>query len=73
MGNSPSDCGFHPEFDLSKICVPLKIKPEKGKESSCPKSSSGNKFLIEYPDQRGYSRVVHGNGGTAFVSAMHGI
>ena len=36
------------------------------------RSSTSVLHLSDLAGHRGYSRVVHGNGGAAFLSAMHG-
>ena len=74
MGNSFSseEGPDQKQFGATDLCTPGKIVRKKNAASSRRRSSTEVMYLTATAEQRGYSRVVHGNGGAAFVSAMHG-
>ena len=54
------------------FCTPAKVTRKKNAPNSRRRSSTEVLYLTDIAEQRGYSRVVHGNSGAAFMSAMHG-
>ena len=71
MGNNSSS-DFFSRVSMDELCTPSKVSQSKGHSSSKRRSSADVLYLTNLAEQRGYARVVHGNGAAAFVPAMHG-